>query len=484
MNYSQPPTCFDNSNATVLGVLHATVPNCQSGHWKPLTPEWKAAFYTHVAVFGFLFLMLAIACLVLLCKHRRIMRLRRTKTFIAVDVALMILGFTRVAFYALDPYGISGYCTAFACVVTSRLLFSFTFPGLTASYTLVFVTLWHVSAMRLRKSRVQRWKIIIPLSFVHYFFAVGTELVCAFTTYSAIFLLFACEFTFTVWGLVVCVTFLIVGLKILKSVKVTARESSTIRRSTVTISTSILNKINSSTEDSTANSGSVEQSIALPVEGKCREKEDSLSPSVNEKKKVFASRRSRRPKHTLKHHDRAIRKVSIITYAVAVLGSLYSLFGLAQLVMLSLAFFGPCPENEIPTGNDPYIWLALRCASSLMEFLLACLLVYSVNEIRPVLRSFRNLVCSILQCRKIVEADQAPVNGQSSQFSSQTTNKYAISMDYQRRGTLQSLSKVPAETVMDSTAYTQEDEAPVTPSLIENNNRTDRSTNNHYVHVV
>ena len=464
-NYSQPPTCFDNSNATVLDVLHATVPNCQSGHWTPLTPEWKAAFYAHVAVFGVLFLLLAIVCLVMLCKHRRIMRLRRTKTFITVDVALMVLGFTRAAFYALDPYGISGYCSSFACVVASRLLFSFTFPGLTASYTLVFVTLWHVSTLKIRKSGVQRWKVIIPLSFVHYFFAIGTELTCAFTTYSAIFLLLVCEFGFATWGLAVCITFLVVGLKILKSVKVTARESSTIRRSTITISSNVLSKINSTTGDSSATNDAAEKSLTLPVSDKEQEKDGSASSSMNGRRKSFlASRLSRREKHTLRHHDQAIRKVSIITYTVAVLGSLYSLFGLAQMVMLVLALFGPCPEGETPTGNNPYVWLAFRCVSSLMEFLLACLLVYSVNEIRPLFQWIRTLSCSVLHCRKVAETDHPTANGYSSQFSSQTTNKQTLSVEHQKQATLQT-SKVPTDTAVESMVCSQEDEVPGTDSL-------------------
>ena len=440
-NYSKPLTCFDHRNSSVLDVIHATVPNCQSGHWQPLTPQWKALFYTHVALFGSLFLLLAVWCVVCLWKHHALMRLRRTKIFIAVDVTLMILGFSRAIFYVLDPYGISGYCSEFACVVVSRILASLTLPSLTASYTLVFFILWHVSTVNVRRSKFQRWKIIVPICFALYSVAVAVELVCAFTTYPAIFLLLACEFAFIVGGLAVCVTFLFVGLKILKSVRRTAQETSTVIRdaSLARIPTLQLGKslsvsvVDRHVLDSHSNAqvngarpplrsgGSVSFANQVLDQPEKFATSNAFTSPLPSRKKTLGSTSSKAKLPASKHHNRAIRKVSIITYAAAVLGGLYCLFALTQLILLIIKLFGACPEDEIPHRSNPYVWITFRYVSSVMELLLACLLVYSVNEIRPVVKILRNVLRSMLHCRNEFQSDDT-----------QTTEQHNDSKDYNR----------------------------------------------------
>ena len=453
-NFSRPPSCFDNRNATALSVLHATIPNCDSGHWQPLTPEWKGLFYTYVVLFGLLFLLLGIGGLICLCKYHTIMRLRRMKTLIAVDIALVILGLSRTLFYVVDPYGISGYCTALACVVVSQVLFSLTFPSLTAGYTLVFFTLWHVSTVKFGRSKTQQWKIVVPLCFVHYVVAVTVELITAFSGYSAIYLLLSCQFVFTAWGLLVCATFLIMGLRILKSVKITARKSAIVRRdATLTrippkqAGQSCISRIDTRTFDlplpdvegemanghSSSTEPAVESSQGDVVAGGSPKavtiatNESSLARSVStsmssepEPSRALtesgASSSGRSPVFSAppaapsklkdfisKKHMQAIQKISIITYSVAVLGGLYSILGLVLLGIMTETLFGSCPEDEVPSGNNPYVWLTFRYILAIFELLLAILLLYSVNEVRPVVNMLRDVCCSVVQCQNLVK---------------------------------------------------------------------------------
>ena len=491
-NDSKSLTCFDHSNSSVLDVLHATVPNCHSGHWETLTPEWKALFYIHVALFGLLFLLLAIWCLVSLWKQRTLMRLRRTKIFIAVDVALMILGFSRALFYVLDPYGISGYCSALACVVVSRVLASLTLPSLTASYTLVFFILWHVSTVKLRRSKFQRWKVIVPICFVLYFIAVATELVCAFAAYPAIFLLLACEFAFMVGGLVVCTTFLFVGLKILKSVRRTAQETSSACRDASlaqipsqqlekSLSVSITDKhvvhsngngqMNSTSGAVKAGHG-VSFATQSPHQPVCSGSEKFVTCSGSTSslcsKSILASKRSKVKLPAQKHHSQAIRKVSIITYAVAVLGGLYALLGLAQFILLVIRLFGPCPEEEdvSPDGSNPYVWIAFRYASSAMELLLACLLVYSVNEVRPLFNMLRKIVCSVLHCRNGFQTGDTlsgKEGGHHKDYNS--VNQCSRPSAFQKQDTVQMASEASVEGCLPANACTNSAENLISANL-------------------
>ena len=104
----------------------------------------------------------------------------RVRTFITIDLALITLGISRTLFLILDPWGQSGFCKHYACIVVSRLLGSLAFPGLTASYTLVFITLWISARIRLRgKSWIQKLKVLVPLCFIHFGVAILFEIIVA-----------------------------------------------------------------------------------------------------------------------------------------------------------------------------------------------------------------------------------------------------------------------------------------------------------------
>ena len=345
---SVPSSCLELMNDSVLEILVALSPNCERGAWTPISSEWLAFFYVKVVSFSLLFLLLGIVCVVMVFK-RHIAQRFKAKTFIAIDVSLSILGFSRFLLYLLDPYNISGYC-GMDCMVVSRLLFALGFPSLTAAYTLVFLTLWYSAKMRLGRNCIQHWKIIIPLCFIHYFVAVVVEGIGAFGSYSLVFLLLSCEAVFSLWGLFVCVTFLFAGCRLLHSIKRSARQTSVVSRDIAP----------ANTED---------------------------DPNKDLRSRTYRVMRMKR--QMKRHHKQAIRKITIITNITAILGGCYSVLTLIQLVMVSLQLFGPCPDEEsgqYHTSSD--IWLALKYLGTIIEFLLGLLLVYSVNDIRPFLKWF------------------------------------------------------------------------------------------------
>lgn len=359
-NDSLPPSCLDVSNSSVLAIFGAFVPNCITGSWSNITKLWLIGFYLYLTVFALLYLSLAVACVIFLSKRHLAQRFK-AKTFIAIDIALAILGFSKVTFFIIDPFGISGYCTHYSCVVISRLLFAVGFPSLTAAYTLVFLTFWYSARMRLGRSCIQKWRIIIPLCFIHYLVAIIFEFIGAFgNSYYILFLLIACETFFTMWGLMVCCTFLIGGIRLLRSVNTSARQSSIVSRDIVI-------------HDEIKKNGKI----------------------------IYTRSHSTMKLKPRKQHKQAIRKVAIITYGAAGLGAIYSLLGVIQLVMVSLQLFGECDDSASQNSN---LWLALKYISGMIEVLLAILLIYSINDVRPFVIFLKKY---IVHCRRVSDEEKS-----------------------------------------------------------------------------
>lgn len=359
-----PSSCLNLHNDTLPIIFGRLVPSCSNeSSWAPVDTAWIAFFYIHVIVFAGLFLLIGIVCTIFLYKHRLTARFARAQTFIAIDVSLMILGFSRSLFFILDPYGLSGFCNHFACVVISRLLVALTFPSLTASYTLVFLTLWQSAEVRLGKTCVQDLRIVIPFTLIHYVVAVVVEVIAFVSTYPAVFLVIVCELVFGLWGMIVCATFLVAGIRLLRSVHSTARESSMYCKGSM---------------DSPA--GTIRSSASLP--------------------------RQQQPKMQ-QYHKQAVRKVSFITYSAAVLGVLYSLLGFARVGLVIQALFEACPDNPELSRSNPSVWLAMNYIGGILELGLALVMIYSVNDIRPLVRAVRRKTLS-LRARKTKTTDKTP----------------------------------------------------------------------------
>ncbi len=357
------PKVLDQFNTTgAFNQLLAPPSNgvLNSNYWIDKTPAWKAFFYIMLVVFGILFLALAIFCLLMLVKRHLAQRFK-VRTFIAIDAALMILGFSRVFFILLDPWAQSGFCTHKACVVFSRLSGALAFPSLTASYTLVFITLWMSARIQLGRCSYQKFKILVPLCFVHYLVAIVFEIVGLIPWPSNVqvvmYLLIACEALFSAWGFIVCFAYLFAGHRLLHSIEKSARDSSRICHDSPNLT---------------------------------RQQLVEKSKFQNQKRKARTSSNLRLKDMVRAHHRRAIRKVSIIMYMTAILGMLYSVLSLANLVIVILTIFDECPGFIVDLEKqNPAVWLLIRYIFFTFEFLLAVLLTYSITDYRPVLIALR-----------------------------------------------------------------------------------------------
>ena len=367
----------DFSNETAISIVALLVPN-NSSYWRERTDAWYAFFYLLIIIFSVLFLAFAITCILLLSKRHLAQRFR-VRTFIAIDLALITLGISRFLFLLLDPWGQLGFCNHYACIVISRLLGALGFPSLTASYTLVFLTLWISARLRLGRSWVQRLKVLIPLCCTHYVVAIAVEIILLVPlqgTLGVLILLVSCEAVFTVWGMIVCLLFLIAGFRLLKTLEETGKKSSVICKDSPNLNRHDL----------------IEKSR---FEAKNMD---------NLKKRSLTTLRL---KQKLKsQHKQALRKVTLITYVTVALGIAYSVLSLISLFFVIFSLFDGCPGEVEGSQMLPEVWLVIKYILFTLEICMALLLTYAINDYTPLI----NAVIRLLSCQfgPAVEDTPAP----------------------------------------------------------------------------
>ena len=394
-------------NLTVHEVFGLTVPSQKLSlpNWEERGTAYFFFFYFMLVAFGLLFLALGCGCILLLWKRHSTQRFK-VRTFIAIDIALMILAFSRLLFFCLDPWVQTGYFTCRGCIVFARLVAALAFPSLTASYTLVFVTLWLSAQIQIGRSCVQNLKVLIPLCCVHYVVAIAFEIFGSASTLSAatVFVLIGCETFFTVWGFLVCFMFLFAGIRLLRTVKKSVRSSSVVCR-----------------------------------DSPCMTRAELIKKSSFQHLRSAARQKSniRLRKQIRDRHQRALRKVTIITYVTAGLGMLYSCLNIVGLVLVCLKLLKGC-IGFIGENTDkrlqPAVWLILRYFSFTLEITLAVLLTYAITDYAPVV-SFLKSCCGLKKVGTEEEEDKVVPNIAAAESSGSETSTEMNKVSSLRNGT-------------------------------------------------
>ena len=358
-------SCEFNGTAAVSSLLS---PN--DDHWKVRSPTWYATFNVLVVFFCLLYTTLALSTLTSLCCGNSATRFRKARTFIAIDLALLILGASRAAFLILDPWGQNDFITCKGCILMNRIINALAFPSLTASYTLVFITLWVSAKIHLRSSAIQKIKVIIPICFGHYVIALTAEIIAASSLQplAAIALIITCEAIFSLWGIAVCTSFIVAGIRLLHVINHSARSSSMVCRDTPQL-----------TRHDLISSTQIKELRVVRYGQKARSK------ASNEAQQ--------------KHH-RTVAKITRITYLTAGFGILYSSLVLINLIFICLNLFHECPGEINGSKLSPERWLILHFSQLLVELLLAGLLSYCNTDHHQFIAMFKKkLSCSVRSTR-------------------------------------------------------------------------------------
>ena len=337
--------------------------------WEGRNEAWDSAFKVYTGVFSFMYLVIGLMAVMLIIKKECI-RLP-AKTFFAVYTAIAILGFSRGIFLALDPFAIIGFIrNRFdQWIIVSRFLASFGFPSLVASYTLLFLTLLRITKTNPGTQWYQYWKFVIPVVVTPYVVALAAETIGHVASYPALLAVVICEGLFSLWGLIICVTFLFAGMRLLR--ELSNRERRTIRRST------------------------------------------SMS-----QRGTFARRASEQftQQEFERHHNRirrTTRKITIITYGTAVLGIVYSLVSVATLTMVCLFVFRDCIGFRGARANSVF-WLVLQVTARISEILLVMVMLYSITD--------ASIIVNFLKCRYCKRGVHQPAVGSCRSVNPTTCN--------------------------------------------------------------
>lgn len=350
-----PQTCEEHKsmlfeNLEPYQILSYIVAPLGENVWVERDDAWNICFFVYIAVMSAVFLKLGIVSVIMLIK-KDCVRLP-TKTFFAIYLSIAILGFSRALHLILDPLGLLGYIAEHfpAWFVLSRMLAIFGLPSLVASTTLLIFTILKVAKAVPGKQWYHYWKFIIPIMLTPYMIGFFSEIVANFTPYPGLLIVIVCFLFFALWGLVICLTFLFAGNRLLRQLRLRGRK--TIRFSTVR-----------------ANGTDMESQTAI--------------------RRNFASREQLR--HQIRNR-RTYRKITIITYGTALFTISYSLLFIATAIMIGIMLFQECfGFNGLAY---PSVWLALEFCKRFNEIILSMMLLYSITDIAGVLRVLFGKCCT------------------------------------------------------------------------------------------
>lgn len=338
--------------------------------WGEQTTAWLAFFYLYVAIFIILFCLLTALTLYVMTNRQRSerKRVKKVNTFYAINSLIIALGVLRVLHLILDPYNVEGWIGEEVPRRILSVIFSMGFPSITASYLLVFITLWMSRKIKGGFKCIQKLTILIPLCAFQYVVTFTIEMITIINHYEVIYLIIACDLFFSVWGIVICVCFLVAGYLLIKTIGVGNRDSTT------------------------------------GLEHLQTKKENAESPRYTNKGRLgsrrftFTRRQSSNLSYKRKgveHRQRAMMKVTIVTCVTALLAILYSFLYTTHVgLALSMLYQSEC-VNEA-RGNRA-VWLFLQYVGRVLELLLCVLLLYAVADTTKMMKYlFRK--CKKLGC--------------------------------------------------------------------------------------
>ena len=320
--------------------------------WEERHVAWNYTFIGYSVVYSLLFFLLGIFSLVLLIK-RDCIRLK-TKTFFAIYTCIVILGFSRGIHLAFDPYGVQGWIQQKfpQWTIITRALALLGFPSISASYTLVFLTLYKSTEVGQSRLWHQKWKVVIPLIAGHYTIAIVAEVIANTAKYPALASVIVCDAFFTLWGILVSVIYLFAGHRLLRKLN---RQ--------FTLSARISNSFKSKGDKKW-----------------WRQQQKSQSELQDENYK----RQSQRLSQT-------VRKIAIITYFTAIMTIVYAVINMVNLFFTSRFIFVLC--FGLNGLGQPVRWLVLQGAINTIEIPLALLIIYSVTDLNIIIEKIMFKFC-------------------------------------------------------------------------------------------
>ena len=330
-------SCLDNIGAVTdplepYQTLSLLVP-INDTVWTDRSKTWTISFIIIISLFALTYFCIGLSSVVLMIRKDSLRT--STKTFFAVYLTMIILGFSRAALFTLDPFGVLGFIGGNfdGWIIVSRYLNSLGFPSLVGACTLIILTLVKLAqSTDLQKQWYEYWKYVLILIAIPYVTALTAESLGHITQLTALFSGLACEIFFSLWGISVCIFYLVAGKNLLVKLQAAHR-----RATMLSESSSVTNTIQRTGEDASS--------------------------------------------YFKRHHSKAKRikrKIVKITFGTAIAGIFYALVSAGGVIMVLLLIFYDCMGRDRRTNSD--WWLAVQFFNHIAEIILAAFILYSITD--------------------------------------------------------------------------------------------------------
>ena len=329
------------------------------GNWGHLEKGWVIAFYVHVAIFGVTYFALATISLLVLIQRdfqgrevlKKELNHKIVYTLACINVLLIVLGYSKVLFLALDPYFISGYLDCEYCHIPWSLMESLALPSLTIAYTMEFFTLW-LCVQIVQDSVLNKCRFVVPFSFLNYAIVIFVQIISNLFVYPAIIIIIACAIYFICFGVIVCFIYILTGWRVLVIINKTARRSATF-----------------TSERPRDNEPGI----------------DGAADAVSTARKL--SNYTYRERFT-KVQKSAIMKISKICFGTAFLGLLLSAVQIVLLVILARVLLTDCISSS---HADKNLWLIFQYLREIVELAMGIVLLYCTANFEKLTKWMKKL---------------------------------------------------------------------------------------------
>lgn len=188
--------------------------------WNRAKPRWGIWWEVHWISLGAAFVLLSVIFTIALLKSSKRTTCRRKPYIIAINVLLVVLCATRALYLLLDPYGSRQKLPRWL----AGLLFNISFPCLTSAFCLILYVFLGVARLQLISKRLQNARFFVAVISFH-FTAVLVAVICVILAPQIAEEAYVfCHLFFILWGLVLSVTFIYGGIKVIRSVKMVSKQ--------------------------------------------------------------------------------------------------------------------------------------------------------------------------------------------------------------------------------------------------------------------
>jgi len=205
-----------SSSANITLSEPSAVPHPEPGpDWEVAKQLWGISWEIHWVGFGVLFSMLAVHSFVALAQVKQQQGFGRRPLVAAINFLLVILGVSRALFMFLDPYESEENGLHFPNWLVT-LLYGIAFPCLTSSFSLIHLAFLEVANAHIGPSKLQSVPFLGGVITSHFVLVIIAETTTA-TNAKLTPLLIVCQSFFILWGLLLSVSFIYSGLKVIHS---------------------------------------------------------------------------------------------------------------------------------------------------------------------------------------------------------------------------------------------------------------------------